>query len=115
MNEDLGTETTGPAPSYQETLNIGPASTVGVGNGKPVNLPHRCGCGVRWSGYKTAHCCACHETFSTVSNFDRHRQGPHSDVRPRFCVSPESVGLVDAGRAYRCWAMPGREREYGDE
>lgn len=34
--------------------------------------PHTCRCGQRWGGSKTAHCSNCHETFSTVSNFDRH-------------------------------------------
>jgi len=37
-------------------------------------------------------CPACFEVFSTVSNFDKHRKGVYADGR--YCVSPESVGLV---------------------
>jgi len=37
-------------------------------------------------------CPACLEVFSTVSNFDKHRKGVYADGR--YCVPPESVGLV---------------------
>jgi len=35
---------------------------------------------------KTAHCARCHTTFTTVSNFDRHRPGT--------CLPPTEIGLV---------------------
>ncbi|WP_406816757.1 hypothetical protein [Mycobacterium sp. M23085] len=59
---------------------------------------------------KTAHCDACHETFTVVAAFDKHRAGPHTD-RGRRCLDPAAVGLVDAGRAYRCWGHPGRDHD----
>jgi hypothetical protein len=37
-----------------------------------------------------AHCGACHETFSAVSTFDRHRTG---STHERRCAHPEAVGL----------------------
>lgn len=30
-------------------------------------------CNREWTGLKMAHCGACHETFSTPANFDKHR------------------------------------------
>ena len=66
------------------------------------------GCDARWSGLKTAHCTGCHDTFTVVSAFDKHRSGSHANDT-RHCVNPETVGLVDAGRAYQCWGFPGRD------
>lgn len=34
------------------------------------------GCGTRWGGLNTAHCAACHQTFTSVAAFDTHRVGP---------------------------------------
>ena len=65
-------------------------------------------CQKRWGGLKTAHCTGCHETFTVVSAFDKHRAGQHHNDT-RHCVPPESVGLVDAGRDYPCWATPGSD------
>ena len=64
-----------------------------------------CGCGETWSGTTAAHCAAsgCHQTFTTVANFDRHRRGG-------ACQQPTSVGLRLAARAgYQAWAQPGEE------
>ena len=44
------------------------------------------GCPATWTGTRIAHCSGCHETFSTVSNFDTHR------VRG-VCEDPVEVGL----------------------
>ena len=33
----------------------------------------RCRCGRSWAGLAQAHCATCHNHFSTVSNFDKHR------------------------------------------
>lgn len=68
---------------------------------------HECArCENRWGGLNTAHCGACHETFTTVRAFDMHRAGSHPEGT-RHCVSPASVGLVKSGREYPCWRMPG--------
>ena len=37
-----------------------------------------------------AHCGSCHQTFSTVANFDKHRTG---DAEHRRCVDPEAISL----------------------
>jgi hypothetical protein len=66
-------------------------------------------CSKHWGGLKTAHCTACHETFTVVSTFDKHRTGSHP-LSTRTCVDPATVGLVDAGRAYPCWGSPGDGR-----
>lgn len=64
------------------------------------DLPHACRCGSRWSGGLTAHCAACHRTFSGIGPFDRHR-------RDDGCADPATVGLVLAtGRAFECWGNP---------
>lgn len=71
-------------------------------------------CGVRWNGLCTSHCSKCHQTFTRISVFDRHRTGPHSRGG-RHCLAPADVGMIDAGRAYPCWCMPGEDDwEFGD-
>jgi hypothetical protein len=47
-------------------------------------LRHTCkGCDASWTGLKMCHCSACHQTFSTVALFDRHRsfEGQHGSCR----------------------------------
>ena len=63
-------------------------------------------CQARWGGLRTAHCAACHETFTVEAAFDKHRAGSHTHDG-RHCIDPPPGGLVDAGRAYRCWGFPG--------
>lgn len=58
-------------------------------------------CGKRWGGSKTCHCSVCHELFSTVSNFDRHR--PSRDG----CLTPADAGLVRSTRSPGVWCRPG--------
>lgn len=66
-------------------------------------MSHGCnGCSNRWGGLNTAHCAACHETFTTVTAFDKHRSGSHAKGT-RHCLPPEEAGLVLASRDYRCW------------
>lgn len=66
-----------------------------------------CGrCSNRWGGLRTAHCSGCHLTFTSLSAFDKHRDGSHANST-RHCVPPKTVGLVDAGRAYPCWGFSG--------
>ncbi len=64
-------------------------------------LPWACTCGARWSGASTAHCGACHHTFTGVSAFDQHRR--HGE-----CVYPPAAGLVLRDRTgYTAWGLPG--------
>lgn len=67
-----------------------------------------------WTGLNTSHCTACHRTFTGITAFDKHRDGSHS-ASTRHCVEPESVGLVDAGRAYPCWGFPGTDTHWTNE
>lgn len=63
------------------------------------------GCDADWGqATKVCHCAACHETFTTVANFDRHRdrRGEHGS-----CKNPAKAGLVLSGRAYLSWMSPG--------
>jgi hypothetical protein len=76
-------------------------------------MTRHAGCPARWGGLKTCHCAACHESFTVVAAFDKHRVGSHADDT-RQCVHPATVGLVDAGRAYSCWGFPGRGEYEGD-
>jgi len=54
---------------------------------------------------KRCQCPSCKAIFSTVANFDKHRQGK---ATARHCVDPATVGLVqsDAG----IWKLPAREK-----
>lgn len=46
---------------------------------------HPCGsCEATWTGLAAAHCPSCHDTFSTVALFDRHRRGS-------ACLDPSTV------------------------
>jgi hypothetical protein len=65
-------------------------------------------CGAGWGGLKTAHCAGCHQTFTAITAFDKHRTGSHPNAT-RQCLDPATVGLIDAGRAYQCWGAPGRD------
>ena len=57
------------------------------------------GCGKSWTGHSRCHCTACHESFSSVSAFDRHR----IDFA---CRPPGDPGLVLVD-GY--WQWPQRE------
>lgn len=61
-------------------------------------------CGVEFGGLNTCHCTAkgCHETFSGIQSFDQHR-------KYRKCQRPQTVGLVQIGRAYPCWGIAGEK------
>jgi hypothetical protein len=72
------------------------------------SLPHGCGCGVRWAGYNTCHCASgCHETFTSPTAFDAHRNRRAADGG---CLDPVTVGLVLRDRAgYAAWGHPSDE------
>lgn len=80
----------------------------------PENRPgtYTCRCGAHWGGLSTGHCPACHRTFTGITAFDKHRTGSHTEGRS--CLDPETVGLVDAGRAYPCWGFPGGSDRWGE-
>lgn len=67
-------------------------------------------CGATWGGLRIAHCAACHRTFTTPANFDRHRAGRRLPsnvvVGTGTCARPVDIGLVQNGRGQ--WQMPGR-------
>lgn len=58
-----------------------------------------------------AHCGAdgCHETFSTVANFDRHRVG---DPEHRRCADPAERGMRI--NAFGVWSHGGTRPRYWD-
>lgn len=58
-----------------------------------------CRCGKQWTGVSRAHCGACHETFNSVSLFDRHRKG-------RSCVACSDLGLVQTSGVWRDLRRP---------
>lgn len=60
-------------------------------------------------GTKYAHCTACHQTFTTPNNFDRHRRG---DTDARQCLDPRDCGFVPAERVgFTAWSAPGRDED----
>lgn len=53
--------------------------------GKAPRMTYTCsGCPNTWGGLNSAHCSACHRTFSGVGTFDKHR------VRGR-CLDPAEI------------------------
>ncbi len=119
---DLGlVESDGCADGLQDFDDEAVTPIVRVGNhtnpaAKVLQIPAAkaaigCGrCSSRWNGLETSHCAACHQTFTGETAFNKHRAGSHGRGT-RHCVEPVSVGLVDAGRAYLCWGLPGRANE----
>jgi hypothetical protein len=78
-------------------------------NGEPVNYNierHRanvwgCSCRRLWTGLAQAHCPTCHEHFSSVAAFDRHR--------PRgICQHPSTVARRNGDPVFRA-----SENRYG--
>jgi hypothetical protein len=65
---------------------------------------YSCACGAGWTGDRLAHCGACHATFTTVGNFDRHRRGGLG------CRPPAEAGLVgrETPSGVR-WSAPGAD------
>jgi len=59
-----------------------------------------CRCKASWTGANTSHCSFCHQTFSTVANFDKH-WGPGEYRAHRH---PSDVGLILSPRGY--WTAP---------
>lgn len=57
------------------------------------------GCDRWWTGLASAHCSACHETFTGVTIFGVHRRNGQ-------CLKPPDVGLVVASRVWFGWSSP---------
>lgn len=58
-------------------------------------MPATCRCGRQWTGLSQAHCPTCHEHFSSVPNFDRHRPGSGG------CKHPSEVTKRNGEPAFR--------------
>ncbi len=61
-----------------------------------------CKCGKSWTGESRCHCASCHQTFSNVTHFDKHRKSYK-------CVDPQSVGLELNER--NIWTRPGTKED----
>jgi NAD-dependent SIR2 family protein deacetylase len=53
---------------------------------------------------KQCQCTACHRTFSTEANFDKHRRGSYTEGR--YCVDPESLGMQKKDGVWRMKPNP---------
>jgi hypothetical protein len=61
-------------------------------------------CQTSFQGSKTSHCCGCHETFSSITAFDKHQRPSGAE---ELCKSPELVGLVRHSRTWgEVWGFP---------
>lgn len=58
---------------------------------------HSAACTNGWPSGRKCHCTTCCQTFSCVSNFDKHRENDK-------CLPPASVGL--AKNAHGVWITP---------
>jgi hypothetical protein len=95
------------APSSPETSTDASESTHQGGNRPSYgpNGPFTCnGCDSFWTGLNSGHCSACHRSFTSVSAFDKHRSGSHTDRR--YCLDPATVGLVPADKPWPGWSWP---------
>ena len=57
------------------------------------------GCGKVWTGARRCHCATCHENFSSISTFDRHRVNG-------YCRNPIARGLIRVNGYWQQPAMP---------
>lgn len=66
-----------------------------------------CRCGAWWTGSGRCHCGGCHETFSGLTAFDRHRT---QDGEHGTCWPPAERGLEVAERPYGLlWRLAGSD------
>lgn len=59
---------------------------------------NRCQAGCTWTGTNRCHCSGCHQTFSTIGNFDAHHKGNQ-------CLAPNELGLEKSESGV--WVRPG--------
>lgn len=73
----------------------------------PVGAIRHGACGKWWTGAERSHCGACHELFSGLSAFERHRRGMR-------CNPPHEIGLVPREKPYGIvWGTPAPENGFG--
>lgn len=66
----------------------------------PPNAIFHGECGKWWTGTERSHASCCHETFASLTAFERHRKGLR-------CNPPESVGLERRDKPYGVlWGNP---------
>lgn len=90
---------TASAPQPSEQLPP-PSNRATSSRNRPSGAITCIGCDRWWTGLASAHCSACHETFTGVTNFDAHRVGGQ-------CRKPPGVGLMVASRVWFGWGWPG--------
>ena len=65
-------------------------------------------CGAVWNqiGNRTSHCGQCHQTFSSLSGFDRHQYLRNQELH---CREPLTLGMVAKVDRYGAtvWSLPG--------
>jgi hypothetical protein len=66
------------------------------------------GCENWWTGLSSAHCSACHITFTGIYAFDMHRRGGR-------CADPNDIDLVPALKPWSGWSRPGTWRGPDDD
>ena len=72
----------------------------------PKNAIVHGACGRWWTGVERSHCGGCHETFTGLTAFERHRKGLR-------CNPPTEVGLVAREKPYgTLWGQPAPEGGY---
>ncbi|MEU4133626.1 FDXHR family putative zinc-binding protein [Streptomyces wuyuanensis] len=72
----------------------------------PKNAIVHGACGRWWTGTERSHCGGCHETFTGLTAFERHRKGLR-------CNPPAEVGLVARQKPYgTLWGQPAPEGGY---
>lgn len=67
-----------------------------------------CGsCDNTWGGVAQAHCSVCHELFSGVTSFDRHRSGGKC-LKPGTMTNEEGIPVLElrTGGVAPVWAFP---------
>lgn len=65
------------------------------------------GCDNKWGGLAQAHCSVCHELFSGVTAFDRHRSRGHClDPRKMKNTDDELIFELRTNGVAPVWAFP---------
>ena len=57
---------------------------------------HQRGCPALPPGSAACHCAGCHETFGTLTLFDRHHDADYGRSPAILCRAPEGAGMVRA-------------------
>lgn len=71
------------------------------------NHPNTCGgCDATWTGTRPCHCAACHNTFSGLQHFDRHRYANHGCIDPATIPGIEYRNGMWRGPQNNPWTTP---------